>query len=99
MYAPSGSVVISRPCRPPPSSSEADRTTAPAPSPNRMHVPRSEKSRKRGSDAPLADAGALHDPLIGRVHDALQICVREASLGRVHAPAGDADALGGRAHA
>ena len=40
MYAPCGSVVISIPSAPP-GSSEADRTTAPAPSPNRMHVLRS----------------------------------------------------------
>ena len=45
-----------------------------------------------GGDAPLADAGARHDPLVGRVDDALQVGVGQHALGRVHAPAGDADA-------
>ena len=48
-----------------------------------------------GGDAPLADAGARHDPLVGRVDDALQLGVGQDALGRVHAPAGDADAAVG----
>ena len=42
-------------------------------------------------DPPLADAGALHDPLVRRVDERRQLVVREHAIGDVHAEPGDAD--------
>ncbi len=43
-------------------------------------------------DPPLADAGASPDPLVRRVHDALEIGVAQDALRDIGAPAGDANA-------
>ena len=44
-----------------------------------------------GRKAPLADAGALDDPLVRRVDELLEILVREDTVRDVDAEAGDAD--------
>ena len=46
----------------------------------------------RRGDAPLADAGARADPLVGGVDQPLEVGVGQHALRRVHPPAGDADA-------
>src|SRR4029077_6010628 len=48
-------------------------------------------------DPALADAGALADPLVGRVHHGRELVVRDHALGNVATEArdGDADAVGG----
>ena len=45
-------------------------------------------------DPPLADPGAAHDPLVGRVDHPLEVGVGQDAGGRVAAPAGDVGADG-----
>src|SRR5699024_10230083 len=48
-------------------------------------------------NAPLADAGPAHDPVVAGVHHALEVAIREDLGRRVAAPAGEMDRTG-RAH-